>query len=199
MKSLQLCIETKAKKPGHLIHNQILTNGLASNLHLSTKLIILYSKLGDTVSARKVFDRMPERTVVSWSAQISGYSQNGCYQDALLVFLDMLRAGFKANQFTYGSVLRACTGLRCLQRGMQIQGCLEKSRFASNLIVQSALLDLHSKCGKMEDASYLFGMMEERDVVSWNAIIGGYAGQGFSGDSFRMFRSMMQEGITIFI
>ncbi|KAL3583936.1 hypothetical protein D5086_014997, partial [Populus alba] len=146
-----------------------------------TKLIILYSKLGDTVSARKVFDRMPERTVVSWSAQISGYSQNGCYQDALLVFLDMLRAGFKANQFTYGSVLRACTGLRCLQRGMQIQGCLEKSRFASNLIVQSALLDLHSKCGKMEDACYLFGMMEERDVVSWNAIIGGYAVQGFSG------------------
>ncbi|XP_034915684.1 pentatricopeptide repeat-containing protein At3g20730 [Populus alba] len=196
MKSLQLCIETKAKKPGHLIHNQILTNGFASNLHLSTKLIILYSKLGDTVSARKVFDRMPERTVVSWSAQISGYSQNGCYQDALLVFLDMLRAGFKANQFTYGSVLRACTGLRCLQRGMQIQGCLEKSRFASNLIVQSALLDLHSKCGKMEDACYLFGMMEERDVVSWNAIIGGYAVQGFSGDSFRMFRSMMQEGMN---
>jgi pentatricopeptide repeat protein len=51
----------------------------------------------------------------------------------------------------------------------------------------------------MEDASYLFGMMEERDVVSWNAIIGAYAVQGFSGDSFRMFRSMMQEGITIFI
>jgi pentatricopeptide repeat protein len=51
----------------------------------------------------------------------------------------------------------------------------------------------------MEDACYLFGMMEERDVVSWNAIIGAYAVQGFSGDSFRMFRSMMQEGITIFI
>ncbi|CAK7355431.1 unnamed protein product [Dovyalis caffra] len=196
MKSLQLCIETKGKKQGHLIHNQIITNGFASNLYLSTKLVIFHSKLGYIGIARKVFDRMSERTVVSWTAQISGYTQNGYYQDALLVFLDMLRAGFKANQFTYGSVLRACTGLRCLQRGMQIQGCIEKSRFSGNLIVQSALLDLHSKCGKMEDTSYLFGMMEERDVVAWNAMIGGYAVQGFAGDSFRMFGSMMQEGIS---
>ncbi|KDP25082.1 hypothetical protein JCGZ_22617 [Jatropha curcas] len=107
----------------------------------------------------------------------------------------MGRAGARANQFTYGSVLRACTGLRCVERGMQIQGCIQKSRFLGNVFVQSALIDLHSKCGNMEDACYLFGMMSERDVVSWNAMIGGYAVQGFSDDSFRMFHSMMREGV----
>ncbi|XP_020539798.1 pentatricopeptide repeat-containing protein At3g20730 isoform X2 [Jatropha curcas] len=195
MKILQLCIETKASKHGCLVHSHIIRNGLHSSLHLSTKLIIFYSKLGDTNNARRVFDRMSARNVVTWTAQISGYTQNGYYQDALLFFREMGRAGARANQFTYGSVLRACTGLRCVERGMQIQGCIQKSRFLGNVFVQSALIDLHSKCGNMEDACYLFGMMSERDVVSWNAMIGGYAVQGFSDDSFRMFHSMMREAL----
>ncbi|EEF48775.1 pentatricopeptide repeat-containing protein At3g20730 [Ricinus communis] len=196
MKILQLCIETEDLKQGCLIHSHIIRNGFDSNLHLSTKLIIFYVKFGETINARKVFDRMPERNVVSWTAQISGYAKNGHYQDALLVFSQMGRAGVRANQFTYGSVLRACTGLRCLERGMQIHGCIQKNRFIGNLFVQSALVDLHSKCGNMEDARYLFETMSERDVVSWNAVIGGYAAQDFNDDSFRMFYSMMGEGVT---
>ncbi|KAF2317680.1 hypothetical protein GH714_039554 [Hevea brasiliensis] len=141
-------------KRGPLVHSYIIRNGFDSNVNLSTKLVIFYAKRGDTVSARKVFDRMPARSVVSWTAQISGYTQNG---------------------------------------GMQIQGCIQKSRFLGNLFVQSALIDLHSKCGNMEHACYLFGTMSERDVVSWNAMIGGYAVQGFADDSFRMFHSMMGE------
>jgi pentatricopeptide repeat protein len=50
----------------------------------------------------------------------------------------------------------------------------------------------------MEDARYWFGTMSERDVVSWNVMIGGYAVQGFADDSFRMFCSIMREGINIF-
>lgn len=199
MKILQLCIEMKAEIQGRLIHSHIITNGFHSDLNLSTKLIIFYVKLGDVANARKVFDKMPERSVVSWTAQISGYAQCGFYQEALLMFLEMRRAGVNANQFTYGSLLRACTGLRCLERGMQIQGCVQKSRVVGNLFVQSALIDLHSKCGKMEDASYLFGMMPERDVVSWNAMIGGYAVQGFADASFQMFRAMMREGLATFV
>ncbi|XP_050223062.1 pentatricopeptide repeat-containing protein At3g20730 [Mercurialis annua] len=195
MKILQLCLETKALERGRLIHSHIIREGLASNIHLGNKLIIFYSKLGDTIYARKVFARLPERNVVSWTAHISGYTQNGFCHDALLVFLEMIRAGVRANQFTYGSVLRACTGLRCLGRGMQIQGCIQKSRFFGNLFVQSALVDLHSKCGSMDDAFYLFQTMSERDLVSWNAMIGGYAAQGFADESFRIFHSMLKEGM----
>ncbi|KAJ9164478.1 hypothetical protein P3X46_024052 [Hevea brasiliensis] len=195
MNILRRCAEMKDFKRGPLVHSYMIRNGFDSNVNISTKLVIFYGKRGDTVSARKVFDRMPARSVVSWTAQISGYTQNGYYQDALLMFLEMGRAGVRANHFTYGSVLRACTGLRCLYRGMQIQGCIQKSRFLDNLFVQSALIDLHSKCGNMEHACYLFGTMSERDVVSWNAMIGGYAVQGFADDSFRMFHSMMGEGI----
>ncbi|XP_059624856.1 pentatricopeptide repeat-containing protein At3g20730-like [Cornus florida] len=194
-KILQLCIDKNAEKEGHLIHNHLLANGFGSNLYLNTKMIIFYAKIGDMVNARKVFDKMPEKSVVSWTALLSGYSQNGFSKEALMVFSAMHRNSVKANQFTYGSALRACTTMMCLDRGKQIQGCICKGRFVENLFVQSALVDLHSKCGKMEDACYVFESMSERDVVSWNAMIGGYAVQRLTNCAFKMFRSMLRGGM----
>ncbi|KAK6284733.1 hypothetical protein POUND7_003685 [Theobroma cacao] len=194
MRILQLCINSKAKRQALLVHSQIITNGYISIVHLATKLIISYAKIGDMIAAKKVFDKMSERTIVSWTAVISGYSQNGFFENAFLVFSEMRKVGFKGNQFSYGSALKACTGLRCLERGLQIQGCVEKGRFVMNLFVQGGLLDLHAKCGNMEDASRLFYRMGERDLVSWNVMIGGFALQGFPDDAFQLFREMMREG-----
>ncbi|KNA23764.1 hypothetical protein SOVF_022280 [Spinacia oleracea] len=137
---------------------------------------------------------MPERNVVSWTALLSGYSQNGFFKDALMVFEDMHHSGVKGNQFTYGSALRGCTKLMCLRSGKQIQGCLQKGRFSSNLFVQSALVDLHSKCGSINDASIIFQTMPVRDLVCWNTMIDGYAVQGFVNDAFQLFPLMMKEG-----
>ncbi|XP_017254735.1 pentatricopeptide repeat-containing protein At3g20730 [Daucus carota subsp. sativus] len=194
--ALQLCIELRAYKQGRLVHSHRIRNGLQPNLYTDTKLIIFYSKVAEMSSARKVFDEMSERSVVSWTALISGYCQNGDSDEALGVFGEMHGKGVRANQFTYGSVLRACTSTVGLDVGKQIQGCIEKSRFVGNLFVQSALVDFHSKCGKMEDARHVFDEMVDRDVVSWNAMIGGYVVQGFRNNAFLMFQSMLREGMT---
>ncbi|GMP54557.1 hypothetical protein CsSME_00019696 [Camellia sinensis var. sinensis] len=128
---------------GRLIHGHLLTNVIHSNAYLNTNLVIFYSKLGDMVNSRKVFDRMSERSLVTWTALVSGYSQNGDSEEALVVFSAMHRIGVnvKANQFTYGSAFRACTSMMCLDRGKQIQGCIQKSRLVKNLSVHSALVD----------------------------------------------------------
>lgn len=194
MNILQLCMDARTEKPGLWVHNQIITNGFDSNVHLNTKLVIFYTKFGGMVSAHNVFDRMCEKGIVSWTAMISGYTENGFYGDALMMFKEMNRAGVKANQFGYGSTLRACTGLRCLHGGRQIQGCIQKARFVDNLYVQSALVDFYSKCGRIEDACFSFEAMSTKDLVSWNAMIGGFAVQGFTNESFQVFRSMMREG-----
>lgn len=192
---IQLCIDLKAHKQGRLVHSHIITTGFPSNVHLGTKLIIFYTMSSDMVSARKMFDKLPERNVVSWTALLSGYSQNGDSQEALNVFVAMHREGVRANQFTYGSVLRACTSMSCIYLGKQIQGCIQKSRFVDNLYVQSALVDFNSKCGEMEDAFCVFELMAERDLVSWNVMISGYAFRGYNIDAFLLFRWMFRQGI----
>ncbi|GMP54556.1 hypothetical protein CsSME_00019696 [Camellia sinensis var. sinensis] len=116
---------------GRLIHGHLLTNVIHSNAYLNTNLVIFYSKLGDMVNSRKVFDRMSERSLVTWTALVSGYSQNGDSEEALVVFSAMHRIGVnvKANH------------MMCLDRGKQIQGCIQKSRLVKNLSVHSALVD----------------------------------------------------------
>ncbi|GAB4830855.1 hypothetical protein Ancab_004883 [Ancistrocladus abbreviatus] len=193
---LQLCIDRKARKQGCEVHGQLISGGFASDLTLNGKLIVFYGQMGDMVNARQVFDMMPERNIVSWTALLSGFSSNGFFEDALAVFSEMHHSGVKANQFAYGSALKACTRLVCLGNGKQIQGCIQKSRFIGNLFVQSALVDLHSRCGDLDDARYIFETMSKRDLVCWNCMIGGYAVQGFTHDSFQMFQSMLREGLS---
>lgn len=196
-KILQLCTGLKSIKYGKLVHSHIITDGFSCNTCLNTRLIIFYSKFGEMESARKVFDQMSERTVVTWTALVSGYSQNADYHNALRVFSAMHAEGMKANQFTYGSALRACTRLPSLERGKQIQSCVQKSRFVNNLFVQSALMDLHSKCGNMEDACIVFESMKTRDLISWNTMIGGYAAQRLNDNAILVFLQMLREGMFL--
>ncbi|RAL45209.1 unnamed protein product [Cuscuta campestris] len=195
-KLLNMFIELKAKNKCRMVHAHLITNGFSSNVHLGTKLIIFYSKYGDMEVAQKVFDGMPQRNLVSWTALLSGYSHNVNSGEALRVFATMHRKGLKGNQFTYASALRACTSLLCLERGKQVQGRIQKTRFAGNLFVQSALLDFHSKCGKIEDARHVFDSMLERDLISWNSMIGGYSFQGLWDHAFFVFRLMLREGLS---
>ncbi|XP_072955030.1 pentatricopeptide repeat-containing protein At3g20730 [Typha angustifolia] len=191
---LQLCIDYGMEEHGRSLHDHLLALRYQLDLHLSTKFVIFYSKAGDVSTARRIFDEMPRRTLVSWTAMISGYSQNGYPEEALKMFSLMHLSGFKANQFTYGSILRACTGVGCIKSGDQIHGCVVKSRFAEDLFVQSALMDMHLKCGSFEDAWCLFRRMERRDVVSWNSLIGGCAIRGLGNDAFGLFCLMLKEG-----
>ena len=193
LKALKLCSYQTLEKQFVLIHGNSVTNGFISNLHLNNSLVNLYARHGDMKHARKLFDRMPERDVVSWTAMISGYSRCEHHRSAFLLFKQMRREPVRANDFTYGSVLKSCKGLGCLKEGMQVHGCVEKGRFVENLVVRSALLCLYAKCGKMEDARLLFESMKERDLVSWNIIIHGYTASA-ADTSFGLFQLMLAEG-----
>ena len=63
-------------------------------------LIAGYARSGDVSGARKLFDSMPSRSVVSWTTMISGYSQNGRYEDALEMFMRMEKEGVRPNEVT---------------------------------------------------------------------------------------------------
>ncbi|KAF8103931.1 hypothetical protein N665_0182s0038 [Sinapis alba] len=195
LKALKLCRCETLEKQFVLIHGNSVTNGFVSNLQLNNGLVNLCARHGDLKHARKLFDRMPERDVVSWTAMISGYSRCGYHRSALLLFKQMRVEPVRANDFTYGSVLKSCKDLGCLKEGMQIHGCVEKGRFAGNLVVRSALLSLYAKCGKMEDARLLFESMKRvRDLVSWNIMIDGYTATSTADTSFGLFQLMLAEG-----
>ncbi|KAK8530816.1 hypothetical protein V6N13_030755 [Hibiscus sabdariffa] len=112
MQNLQLCIDSEAKKASPFSSLSNYKIWVFFKCPSRYEIIIFFNaKFGAMMSAKKVFDKMAERTVVSWTAMISVYSQSGSFENALLVFAEMRKAGFKGNQFSYGIALKACTGL----------------------------------------------------------------------------------------
>lgn len=126
---------------------------------------------------------------------VSSYTKNGRPREALELFALMLRSGTRPNQFTFGSAASACSGARCARSGEQVHACAAKGRFARDMFVQSALMDMHLRCGSVADASRLFAETERKDVVSWNALIRGFVERRHYSDALGLFSLMLRDAM----
>lgn len=141
--------------------------------------------------ARCVFDLMNYKDVVSWSTMVKGYVQWGKFDEALELFVFMLSTGTQPNHFTFSIVLDACVGCSSLFMGSQVHSCICKIGIPLDVIVATSLLDMYAKCGDIEAAYSVFQSMEEKNLVSWNCIIGGYARHGLAYRAIEEFESMI--------
>eukprot|EP01018_Ginkgo_biloba_P013169 Gb_21054 [translate_table: standard] len=192
---LAACANSTALEQGMEIHENIIRNGFQSDVFVDSALVDMYAKCGSIKKARDVFDKMHQRNVVSWTAMIAGYVQNGQAVEALHVFQQMQLSGVKPDLNTFASVLPACANLAALEQGMEIHECLTKSGFVSDVFVDNALIDMYAKCGSIEKARNLFDKMHHRDVVSWTTIIAGYAMHGHSKEALKLFEQMQLSGM----
>ncbi|KAK6916091.1 Pentatricopeptide repeat [Dillenia turbinata] len=132
-----------------------------------------YMRIGDFEAAKQLFDRMPHRSVVSWNGVIAGYAQNGLFKEALGV-------NFKVG---------------VLELGKWVHLYADKNEIEIDEKLGSALIDMYSKCGSIDKAIQLFLKLPLRNVVAWNAIIGGLAMHGRAKDALDYFSKMGREGI----
>ncbi|KAK3132020.1 hypothetical protein QOZ80_6AG0514720 [Eleusine coracana subsp. coracana] len=139
--------------------------------------------------AQGYFDRMPERGTIAWNTMISGYEQNGDYDDAIKLFQRMLEVGERPDRHTLSSVLAACASLAMLNLGVQLHQLLEKS-FLPDIATNNALITMYSKCGELANAEAIFYQMTQKDLVSWNALIGSYDHNGHATEALWLFEEM---------
>eukprot|EP01018_Ginkgo_biloba_P013141 Gb_38249 [translate_table: standard] len=193
---LPACANAAALEQGMEIHEEIIRSGFQCNDFVQSALIGMYAKCGSIEKARNVFEKMYQRSVVSWTAIIAGYVQNGQGVEALRLFRQMQLAGVKAEPNTFASVLPACANLAALEQGMEVHEDIIKRGFLSDIFVQSALIDMYAKCGRIEKARSVFDQMYQRNVVSWTALIAGYAMHGFGKEALNLFDQMQQSGVS---
>ncbi|WCJ26010.1 Pentatricopeptide repeat (PPR) superfamily protein [Euphorbia peplus] len=180
---------------GSLVHAEAIKLGLDSNVYVGSSLVSMYSKFEKIDAAKKIFDALDERNIVLWNAILGGYAQNGCPYDVLELFNGMKNFGFHPDEFTYTSILSACACLEYLEGGRQLHSMIIKSKFASNLFVGNALVDMYAKSRALMDSRKQFELMKNKDNVSWNAIIVGYVQEENETEAFHMFHNMHSHGI----
>ncbi|KAI3921364.1 hypothetical protein MKW92_040344 [Papaver armeniacum] len=106
----------------HLVTRKRLEN----NLSTTNALIDTYAKCGSIDLAREVFERLPERTVVSWTATIYACAVNEHGYDALEMFSRMLQEKVKPNGFTFIAVLTAGKHSGLIAEGRKYFDSMEK-------------------------------------------------------------------------
>ncbi|XP_010272360.1 PREDICTED: pentatricopeptide repeat-containing protein At5g04780-like isoform X2 [Nelumbo nucifera] len=176
------------------IHAHIIKSGFSEDTALRNHLINLYSKRQIFCFARNLIDEIPEPDLVSWSALISGYAQNGFGKEALSAFIEMHSSGVKCNEFTFPSVLKACSITKDLKGGKQIHGIVVVTGYESDVFVANTLVVMYAKCGELEDCKRLFDEIPERNVISWNALFSGYVQNDCYGEAVDQFKEMVAEG-----
>ncbi|XVF31235.1 hypothetical protein REPUB_Repub16aG0127900 [Reevesia pubescens] len=170
------------------------------NVVSETSMVSGYAKAGSVRTARLMFTKMMESNIVSWNALIAGYTQNGEDEEALRLFRLLKRESVCPTHYTFGNLLNACANLADLQLGRQAHTHVLKHGFRfrlgeeSDIFVGNSLIDMYMKCGSVEDGDQVFKNMMERDWVSWNAMIVGYAQNGYGNKALELFKNMLLSG-----
>ncbi|KAI4317086.1 hypothetical protein L6164_024994 [Bauhinia variegata] len=170
------------------------------NVVSETSMVSGYAKAASVNVARSIFTKMVEKNVVSWNALIAGYTQHGENEEAVKLFLLLKRESIWPTHYTFGNLLNACANLVDLKLGRQAHSHILKHGFRfqsgeeSDIFVGNSLIDMYMKCGLVEDACLVFESMMERDNVSWNAMIVGYAQNGHGAEALKIFRKMLVSG-----
>lgn len=192
---LKACASTAAVEEGEAIHEEIVRRGLETDLIIGNALIDMYGKCGSVGEAEWMFENLPVQDDVSWNTIIAGNANNSNTENALRLFERMVQEGIEPNQVTFACILKACCSLAALGLGKLIHGKLIERGLESNLFVANSLVSLYAKCGVLEDAHKQFDSLLSRDVVSWNAIIAGYAEHGYFILAQHYFEGMQPQGI----
>lgn len=169
------------------------------NVVSETSMVSGYAKAASVETARSMFTKMMERNIVSWNALIAGYTQNGEDEEALKLFRLLKRDSVCPTHYTFGNLLNACANLADLQLGRQAHTHVLKHGFRfqvgeESIFVGNSLIDMYMKCGSVEDGDLVFKNMVEKDWVSWNAMIVGYAQNGYGNKALELYKNMLASG-----
>uniref|UniRef100_A0A2P2LFV8 Pentatricopeptide repeat-containing protein At4g02750 n=1 Tax=Rhizophora mucronata TaxID=61149 RepID=A0A2P2LFV8_RHIMU len=165
------------------------------NISSWNTMITGYAQSGDISYAGCLFDSMPYRDSISWSAMIAGYAQNGYSEEALRLFIEMKRDGERSNRSSFTCSFTACANIAALELGKQLHGHLFKVGYQTGCFVGNALLAMYCKCGSINEAHNIYQEIADKDVVSCNTMIYGYARHGFGKEALTFFESMKIAGI----
>ncbi|XP_057952675.1 pentatricopeptide repeat-containing protein At5g44230 [Malania oleifera] len=159
-----------------------------------TSLIVAYAKSGDMEAAACLFDGLPVKDMVAWTAVVTGYAKNARPREALDFFERMQEAGVRTDEVTLIGVISACAQLGAAKYASWVQNVAEQSGLGATktVVVGSALIDMFSKCGNVEDAYKVFASMNEKNVFSYSSMILGFAMHGHASAAVQLFHDMVK-------
>ncbi|KAL6337250.1 hypothetical protein AAG906_036564 [Vitis piasezkii] len=177
---IRACRDLKNLQMGRLIHHIVYKFGLDLDHFVCAALVDMYVKCREIEDARFLFDKMRERDLVTWTVMIGGYAECGKANESLVAMV---------------TVVFACAKLGAMHKARIIDDYIQRKKFQLDVILGTAMIDMYAKCGCVESAREIFDRMEEKNVISWSAMIAAYGYHGQGRKALDLFPMMLSSGM----
>ncbi|GJQ97105.1 pentatricopeptide repeat-containing protein [Tanacetum coccineum] len=188
------CASMGLLEGGRQVHAVSVKNYFYDDIYVASGLIGMYAKCNKIELAICVFDRIKEQDdIVCWNTMISGLSMNNLDNEAFMLFKRLLESNMLPTQFTYATVCSCCAKLSSISQGRQIHARALKEEIVNDVVVGSALIDMYSKCGEVDEARSFFDTMPVKNTITWNEMIHGYAQNGRGEEGVSLYEEMINQ------
>ncbi|CAN6349261.1 unnamed protein product [Urochloa humidicola] len=181
-----------ASSPGEAVHCVALKQGfLSQSMLVGNALVHLYARSMSFSDARKVFNEMPDRDVVTWTTLMDGYARGGLPDEAWRVFCRMVVSqGMQPNGVTLVAAALAVGQMGLLGLGRTVHRCVVEGGVGMGVNLENALVDMFGKCGCLASAKEVFDGMAAKDVYSWTSMVSAYSKCGDLESAVQLFEEM---------
>ncbi|XP_031263485.1 putative pentatricopeptide repeat-containing protein At1g17630 [Pistacia vera] len=192
---LQQCTKIHLLKQ---VHAQVIVNGSSNSAFLAARVTSVYARFGLLSDAQNVFKTTPVHCLSSsllWNSILRVNVSNGCYENALQLYVEMRQRGVLGDGFTFPLIIRACKLMGSYSFGRIVHNHVLLMGFQDNVHVVNELIGMYAKMGRIDYSCKMFDKMRVRNHVSWNSMVSGFALNYDCDGALDMFQRMEFEGL----
>lgn len=187
--------DRKDLEMGRAIHDIVLKLGLHLDRIICASLVDMYAKCMVIGDAHQLFEKMLHKGLVTWTVMIGAYAECKNAYESFVLFDRMMEEGVVPDKVAMVTIVNACAKLGAMHRARFLHEYISSNNFTLDVILGTAMIDMHAKCGSVESAREIFDRMEEKNVISWSAMIAAYGYHGNGKAAIELFHMMLGSGI----
>ncbi|KAI5083843.1 hypothetical protein GOP47_0000012 [Adiantum capillus-veneris] len=173
-------------------HSRVVGRVFDTCIAVGNALVNLYGKCGAFKNAKRTFDLMPRKNVITWTAIIAAYAMHEQSNLAFSMFKQMQAEGVFPNRVSILTIMEACSSV---EQANFIHKLASQSGYDADAVVSTAIVSMYSKCSSPHCALSTFRSMRERTVVSWNAAIAVCMDNNLIEDAFHLINELHDTGV----
>lgn len=182
---------------GRQVHSYTIKLGMVSEVSVGSSILTMYSKCGKLEDSLKAFEVLERKDSISWTSMMVGLSEHGRADKAVQLFQEM---GFKESTLDekiLAAVLNSCSALCSLKLGREIHGFALRCGFSEQPVINTALVNMYSKCADLNSARIVFQRMPIKDQVSWSSLISGFSRGGHVEETLQLFHDLLLSDVSV--
>lgn len=167
------CASCGVLEQGRLVHADMIKFGLQLSVFVGDALLDMYSKAGSIEDAKKVFSRLLDKDVISWSSMLTACAHHGLGLEAVGIFEEMQALGFKPDKIAFLCVLKACSHAGLLEEGLYYFKKMRDYKLEPESKHYTTIVDLLGRAGQLDRAQrFIRAMRIQPSANVWRALLG---------------------------